>query len=504
MSVSLVGAGPGDPGLLTQRGAALLLRADVVVYDRLVDRSLLSLAPPGAQLIDVGKALGAGADGSARQEEINRILVEYGRNQRVVRLKGGDPFVFGRGGEEVHALVAAGVAVEVVPGVTSALGVPAMAGIPVTQRGVSAAVAIVTGRVGEPEGTGVDWESLARFDGTIVVLMGIEARAEIARRLRAGGLDADTPVALIERGTTREERIVRCTLEGLAQVVVGSPAVIVIGAVAGWPDTPRFTGSLSGIRVVITRTNEQGATLAQAFIARGAAVISLPLIEISDPLDLDALDAARSQVAKFEWVAFTSVNAVRRFLDPMSDLRALGSVRIAAVGPTTARALAEFRLQADLVADVPRAQGLGEAFESVEGKGSVLFPRSDRASDELGNALRAKGWEVEEVVAYRTLTAGAPPFPVVLEVASADTIVFASPSAARASRAVRDPQGNELALPKVCVCIGPVSAQAARDLGFPTVVQSDSPDPESLVDALESYVRKHPELGSSGQKTDPK
>lgn len=230
MTVALVGAGPGDPGLLTRRGAELLATAEVVIYDRLVATELLDLAPPDAQRIDVGKGPGQ----SGRQADINDLLVEHGRaGRRVVRLKGGDPFVFGRGGEEAEVLRDAGVTVEVVPGVSSAFAAPAAAGIPVTHRTVSTSVTVVTGHAGDPSLPGVDWDSLGRLDGTLVVLMGMAARAEIADRLMAAGRPADTPVAVVRWGTTEHQEVVRTTLARLGAVTLDAPAAIVVGAVAG-------------------------------------------------------------------------------------------------------------------------------------------------------------------------------------------------------------------------------------------------------------------------------
>jgi uroporphyrin-III C-methyltransferase len=234
VTVALVGAGPGDPDLLTVKAARLLAEADVVVHDALVGQGVLDLVAPGTELIDVGKRPGR----PTPQELISALLVELGRQgRRVVRLKGGDPFVFGRGGEEAEALLAAGVPFEIVPGITSSVAAPAAAGIPVTHRGVSAAVTVVTGhrRAGEPD---VDWRSLARVGGTVVVLMGVSQRAEIAAELQAGGLDPHTPVAAIERATTDQERVVRCRLDELAATPVDSPAVIVIGPVSALDLTP--------------------------------------------------------------------------------------------------------------------------------------------------------------------------------------------------------------------------------------------------------------------------
>lgn len=230
MTVALVGAGPGDPGLLTRRGADLLAEAEVVVYDRLIARELLDLAPARAELIDVGKGPGQ----SGRQADINDLLITHGQSgRRVVRLKGGDPFVFGRGGEEAEALCRAGVDVEVVPGVSSAFAAPAAAGIPVTHRTVSTSVTVVTGHEGDASLPGVDWDTLARLDGTLVVLMGMGARAAIAARLMAAGRHGSTPVAVVHWGTTERQQVVRCDLARLAEVNLLAPAAIVVGAVAG-------------------------------------------------------------------------------------------------------------------------------------------------------------------------------------------------------------------------------------------------------------------------------
>jgi len=256
VTVYLVGAGPGDPGLLTRRGAELLGIADVVLYDRLVDPRLLELAPPGAQCIDVGKRPGQ----LRHQDEINALLLEHARlGEIVVRLKGGDPFVFGRGGEEAEVLVAAGLAFEVVPGVTSAFAAPASAGVPVTHRGLSSSVTVVSGHVSDPDAPGaVDWAALARTGGTLVVLMGMAARAEIARRLVEAGRPPDTPVLVVHRGTTSAQATARTTLAGLAEVDLGPPCTIVIGPVAAL-DLLGARPPLAGIRVVVTRARAQAA-----------------------------------------------------------------------------------------------------------------------------------------------------------------------------------------------------------------------------------------------------
>jgi uroporphyrinogen III methyltransferase / synthase len=380
VTVYLVGAGPGDPGLLTRRGAELLARADVVVHDRLSEITLLDLAPAGAERIDVGKSPGGPVD----QDEINRLLVERGvRGQEVVRLKGGDPFVFGRGGEEAEALVAAGVAFEVVPGVSSAVAVPAYAGIPVTHRGLSTSFTVVTGHSRHAVDNDVDWDALARAADTIVVLMGVAHRGEIAVRLQAGGLAPETPVAAVRWGTRPGQRTVRTTLAGLADVTLEPPVTLVIGQVAGL-DLRWFEGRpLFGRRVVVTRARAQASSLVDKLHALGAETIELPTIEIVDAGPLGV--AAR--LATYDWVVFTSVNAVERLFRELRDARAFGPAQVAAVGPGTAAALAARGVVADLQPPSAVGESLVAAFPQGGG-GRVLLPQAAAARPVVADGPR--------------------------------------------------------------------------------------------------------------------
>lgn len=480
MTVHLVGAGPGDPGLLTRRGAELLAVADVVLYDRLVDRALLALAPPGAELVDVGKATGV----EGRQDLINDLLVRHGLAGRtVVRLKGGDPFVFGRGGEEAEALAAAGVRWEVVPGVTSAVAVPAAAGVPVTHRGLSTSVTVVTGHVGDATAPGgVDWEALGRAGGTLVVLMGMANREEIARRLAAAGRPPATPVAVVEWGTTPRQRTARTTLGELASVTLASPAVIVVGAVAGLDLAPGAR-PLGGTTVVVTRARHQAGRLSAALGAAGARVVEVPVIDIAGPDDGgEGLRRAAATVGGYDWVAFTSANAVARFLALLRDARSLAGVQVAGVGGATAAALAERGVVADLVGEPATAEGLAAAFPP--GPGRVLFPRAAGGRDALPTGLRAGGWEVDEVVAYRTVTAAPPDDAVAAVLAEADAVTFTSPSTVHAYLELRTVAGHALPVPPVVACIGPVTAAAARKAGLEVAVEAASASAEGLVAAL--------------------
>ncbi|MGH9263704.1 MAG: uroporphyrinogen-III C-methyltransferase, partial [Acidimicrobiales bacterium] len=375
MTVYLVGAGPGDPGLLTRRGAELLARADVVVHDRLSEIALLDLAPATAERIDVGKSPGS----PVAQEEINALLVERGRaGQEVVRLKGGDPFVFGRGGEEAVALAEAGVPFEVVPGISAAVAVPAYAGIPVTHRGLSTSFTVVTGHSRHAVDNDVDWDALARAADTIVVLMGVAHRSEIAARLQAGGLPGDTPVAAVRWGTRPGQRTVRTTLRDLPDVTLEPPVTIVIGRVAGldlrWFEGPSgplsgVTGRpLSGRRVVVTRARAQASSLVEKLTALGAEAVELPTIEIGDPSDGgQALRAAAARLSTYDWVVFTSTNAVDRLFACLHDARDFGAARVAAVGPGTAAALVARGVAADLQPPSAVAESLVDAFPEGPG-----------------------------------------------------------------------------------------------------------------------------------------
>ena len=482
MTVYLVGAGPGDPGLLTVRGAEVLARADVVVHDRLSEISLLDLAPAGAERVDVGKSPG----GPVAQDEINRLLVERGRRgEEVVRLKGGDPFVFGRGGEEALALAEAGVPFEVVPGVTAAVAVPAYAGIPVTHRGLSTSFTVVTGHSRHAVDNDVDWDALARAADTIVVLMGVAHRAEIAARLQAAGLPADTPVAAVHWGTRPGQRTVRTTLAGLAAVGLEPPVTLVIGRVAGL-DLRWFEGRpLFGRRVVVTRARSQASSLVERLQALGAETVELPTIEIAGPADDgEGLRDAAGRLATFDWVAFTSTNAVDRLFAHLRDARAFGGAKVAAVGPGTAAALAARGVVADLQPATAVAEALVEAFPPAAagtgaGGGRVLLPQAAGARRVLAEGLRARGWQVDVVEAYRTVPATPSP-DALAAAAKADAIAFTSSSTVTSWL---DVAGVDL-LPPVVACIGPVTAATAAERGVPVTVVADEHTVDGLVAAL--------------------
>jgi uroporphyrinogen III methyltransferase/synthase len=492
VTVYLVGAGPGDPGLLTRRGAALLARADVVLHDRLVSPAVLDLVPSSALVIDVGKEPDTPAGGAVHQEEIDRLLVEHGRASAVVvRLKGGDPFLFGRGGEEVAALARAGLSWEVVPGVTSAFGVPAAVGIPVTQRGVAASVTVVTGRVGGSDGTSEhDWEALARIGGTLVILMGMTTRAAIAAALVEGGRAPDTAVAVIASGTTASQQVRRTTLAGLADVDLGPPAVIVVGPVAALgqdESPPRTGGPLGGRTVVVTRTGQRARGLVDALERAGATVVELPLTRQVEAGDGGvALAAAAAAVQENAWVVLTSVNAVERFMGALRDARTLGPVLVAAVGPATADALRRSGVEPDLLPAEHSARGLVEAFPDAPGDGArpVLFPSADLAPNTIPDGLGQKGWEVRRVEAYRTVARAAPEPALLEQVAAADALTLSATSTVQAFLALRTPDGGPVAVPPHVVCIGPTTAAAARAAGLENVHEAWGASAEGIVAEL--------------------
>jgi uroporphyrinogen III methyltransferase/synthase len=495
VTVHLVGAGPGDPGLLTVRALELLRRADVVVYDRLSQESLLDLAPAAAERIDVGKA-----PGHVRlvQSEINDLLIERGRRgETVVRLKGGDPFVFARGGEEAAALAAAAVPFDVVPGVTSAIAVPAYAGIPVTLRHSSTSVTIVTGHeepgVDGAEGT-VDWQAVARVGGTIVVLMGVASIGRIATELMAAGRSPDTPVAAVQWGTRPEQHTVRATLSTIADQPLGTPSTIVIGDVAA-SDLAWFENRpLFGRRVVVTRAREQASELVLPLQAQGAATIEVPAIEIRDPVDGGAaLAAAVNRLGSYDWVVLTSANGARRLLgairDGGRDARAFAGARLAAIGPGTAEALATAGLVVDLVPPRFVAESLLEAFPEPTDPagGRVLLVRAAVARDILPEGLRAKGWDVDVVEAYRTeqapLDAGQ-----AAAVAGADVVTFTSSSTVTNFLAAM----GDRPIPPAVVVIGPITAATAREHGLAVDAEAEVHTIDGLVDALVAWAAKTP------------
>lgn len=493
MTVYLVGAGPGDPGLLTVRAAEVLATADVVVFDRLSVAALLDLAPPGADRINVGKRPGTH---TKTQDEIDALLVQRGRaGQRVVRLKGGDPFVFARGGEEAAALQAAGVDFEVVPGITSALAVPAYAGIPVTLRHSSTSFTVVTGHEDPSAGEGsVDWAAVAKVGGTIVILMGVARWGAISARLLAAGLAADTPAAAIRWGTRPQQHTTRATLATLGDHPLESPSVIVVGQVAGRDLAWFERRPLFGRSIVVTRTAEAAPSFAAGLRHLGAEVIEVPTIEITEAADGGA--GLRKAVAAatsggYRWVVFTSANGVDRFFAEVPDTRSLGGLLVAAIGPGTSRALARYRVVADLVSNRAVAEGLLEVFPQPGSQpsvpGRVLLPRAAMARAVLPEGLRAAGWEVDDVEAYRTVPVTASGG-ALGRAADADAIAFTSASTVHNWVAA----AGAVKTPPVVASIGPVTAAAARAHGLDVAVVAEPHTVAGLTAALLVHFTDRP------------
>jgi uroporphyrinogen III methyltransferase/synthase len=481
MTVYLVGAGPGDPGLITVRGAEVLGRADAVVYDRLVHPSLLDLAPPGAERVYAGKAPGAA---EMDQREINSLLVDCGRaGQTVVRLKGGDPFVFGRGGEEAEALAAARVPFEVVPGITSAIGAPAYAGIPVTHRGVSTHFTVVTGHEDPAKGVAdVDWAALAASGGTLVILMGAGRVGEIATRLIAGGRPPDSAVAAVRNGTRPDQQTVRTTLATVADAGVQAPAAIVVGDVAALDLSWFESRPLFGRAVVVTRAREQASELVRRLEALGADVMELPAIAIERvDFDVPPLD-------RYGWLVFTSANGVHAFfeqgLTPAGlDARALAGVRIAAIGPGTAAALAERGLRSDLLPERFVAESLLDAFPPPAAAGErVLLARAERARDVLPRGLSEHGYDVDVLPVYRTVTAS-PDLDVLDRVRRGDVDALTFTSSSTVTN-LCDLLGEPPDPQPLVVSIGPVTSKTAKERGLRVDAEATEHTIDGLVDAL--------------------
>ena len=478
----LVGAGPGDPGLLTARALELIATAEVILYDRLIPGSALDGASPDAELIYAGKE---GGGRSMAQAEIERLLLEHGAAGRaVVRLKGGDPFVFGRGGEEAEALRDAGIPFEIVPGVTAGIAAPAYAGIPVTHREGASAVAFVTGHEDPSKpASALEYSHLAAFPGTLVIYMGVRQLETITARLIAAGRGGEEPAAVIERGTLADQRVITGTLATIAaQAAAGglrAPAVAVFGQVAALSERLRWlrAGPLAGVTVAVTRARAQGSALVGRLRALGAAVIEAPAIRIV------ALDGAIPELAGFDLLCLTSPNGVRllfeRLLASGRDARALAGMRVAAIGPGTAAALREHGVLADVVPDRFLAEGLVTALSGVR-VGRALIVRAAGAREVLPIALRERGAIVEEVALYETV-AEALSEEQLAGVATADYVTFTSSSTVRF---FCDAAGGRLGAGTRLVSIGPVTTAALRERGLEPHVEASRHDIDGLVDAL--------------------
>jgi uroporphyrinogen III methyltransferase/synthase len=502
-TVYLVGAGPGDAGLLTLRGAELLGRADVVIYDRLVNPELLRRVRPDAERIPRGEFKGPAA---LNQQELNALLVTRARaGQTVVRLKGGDPYVFGRGAEEAQALAAAGIAFEVVPGITSVMAALNYAGIPLTHRAHCSSFTVFTGHEDPAdEPTALRYEQIARIPGTKVVLMGLKRLDELAEALVAHGLPATTPVALVQWGTLGRQQSLDGTLANIAARAAAKdfspPTILVLG------DVVKLRGQLNwferrplfGQRVVVTRSREQAGELAQLLAGRGADVLAVPTIKLAPPTDLAPLKDALVSLNAYDWLVFTSTNGVTAFFEyffkGFEDLRDIGGVRIAAVGPATAKKLKELHLKVDLMPDDYTAASIVKAFEgyeSIENLKICLF-RAEVANPELPQELDAEGAIVDDIPVYRTVPETEDPdgAGALLAESGADWVTFTSGSTAENFQARYDLPALLKQFPQMKVSsIGPETTRVLRALGMEPTVEAQPHTMEGLVAALQQACK---------------
>jgi uroporphyrinogen III methyltransferase/synthase len=475
----------------------------VVVYDHLSSSRLLDLAPARAQRICAGKSIG---HCTLSQEEINALLIDHAKAGRtVVRLKGGDPLVFGRGAEEALSLVATGIPFEVVPGVTAGVGATAYAGIPVTHRAAASAVAFVTGH-GDPESeaghSNLDWQAMARFPGTLVIYMGVTHLAAICRTLLKLGKAADTPAAVIESGTTASQRTELATLATIAEFATKAklqpPALLVVGSVVGLREELKWfeRRPLFGQRILVTRPRAEGLRSAIVLESLGAAVVLAPMVEVRPISDPAPLDAAIDRLGSYDWLVFTSSSGVRFFLRRLAerghDLRALGHLKLATIGPTTAETLASFHLRADLQPDTFRSEALAEALLRHAPAGKILLARADRGRAVLKNEL-ARLADVDQVPVYHNADAPAFPESVVeqLEAGTIDWITLTSPAITARLHGLlpaelRPRLGSEIRL----ASLSPVTTDAARSVGWKVSVEAVDATWASLTQAIVAEVAR--------------
>ena len=487
--VFLIGAGPGDPGLLTVRAADLIAHADFIAIDALVSDAIADRAPKSAEVVYVGKRASKHA---LPQDKINQLLIDEAKKGKlVVRLKGGDPFVFGRGGEEAEELSAAGVAFEIVPGISSALAGPAYAGIPVTHRSYATSLTLVTGHEADAS-TGIKWEALAQLDGTIVFLMGFGNLAAITQNLTANGVSPNRPVAVISKATTPEQRTVTGTLatieEKVADAKLPTPALIIVGEVVRLHDLINWFESkpLFGKRIVVTRAREQASELKRLFEESGATVIQFPTIEIAPPESFESLDLAVDE--RFDWLVFTSTNGVNAFFERLfakgKDVRALSGSRVACVGETTAASLRARGVIPDLVPDKFMSTALIPHFDADQHNVRIALIRAAEGRDDFIDAMRRRGAEIHLGIAYRTV-------PVSLnadELHDIDVVTFTSASTVDNFFATNPNVGGA-----ILASIGPTTSDALRKHGHEPDIEASTASIQALYDAVHAETPRRGE-----------
>jgi uroporphyrinogen III methyltransferase / synthase len=492
--VYIIGAGPGDAGLITLKAVEALRLADVVVYDNLVNEELLKYAPTHARFVYAGKK---GGNHTLSQDKINELLAKEALDgNTVARLKGGDPFIFGRGGEEAEVLVAQGVPFEIIPGVTSAIAVPAYAGIPLTHRGLTSTVAFITGHEDPTKDkSDIDWQALTGI-GTLVFLMGVKNLGQITEALISRGKLPDTPAALIRRGTTPRQDIITGTLATIVERAQANrfkpPAILVVGKVVDLRDTLRWFDSkpLFGKGVVITRPQRQADDLARLLTAQGASSIAFPTIAIEPPADWSELDRALDQLESYHWLIFTSANGVhfffKRLREKGRDVRDLKGIKICCIGPATARQIEARGIRVDLVPDEFIAEGILKSFAAMDLSGQrILIPRAYSARDILPQGLKKQGASVDVATTYQTVNSGRKKEELakLIDAGEVDIITFTSSSTVTNFVEI---MGADYALPSSIrvACIGPVTAATANKAGFKIDISQEEYTMEGLVQSL--------------------
>ena len=507
--VYLVGAGPGDPGLITVKGLECIKEADVIIYDYLASPTLLNYASKKAEIIYVGKK---GGDHTLSQDGINSLIAEKAKKGFIVtRLKGGDPFIFGRGDEEAEKLIEEGIPFEIVSGVTSAIAAPAYAGIPLTHRKFTSTVAFVTGHEDPTkEDSNIDWSALAKGIGTIVFLMGVKNLPKITSQLINNGMPSNTPVALVRWGTTPRQFTITGTLETINERVksigLKPPAIIVVGNVIKLRKTMNWfeTRPLMGKRIVVTRAREQASDLIKLLSDLGADCLECPTIKVVPPDDWKPLDTAIENISSYDWLVFTSVNGVNFFFERLfakgKDARALGKLNTAAIGPATERRLFNFGLKSDIVPKNYIAESIIEAFKDEDVKGKkILLPRAKDARPILPVELTKMGVTVDEIISYYTKEDpdSANLLSKRLKEDTIDLITFTSSSTVKNFKALLPDNIFETQLKDITVaCIGPITAETARDLGFDVNIVADSFTIPGLCEAILDYYRFPDKLNS--------
>ena len=499
--VYLVGAGPGDPGLLTLKAKECITQADVVVYDYLANEAFLGYAGSKTELIYAGKK---GGCHTMSQKEINNLLVKKAKEGlKVVRLKGGDPFIFGRGGEEVQDLVKANISFEVVPGATSAIAVPPYAGIPLTHRDYNSTVTFVTGHEDPTkEESDIAWDALAMNRGTLVFLMGVGNLPQIAESLIKHGRSPETPVAIIQNGTVPEQKTIVGKLRDITELAqkegVKPPAIIVVGDIVnlrkelGWFEKrPLF-----GKRIVVTRAREQASDFLVRLNELGAACIEFPTIEVVPPQSWDALDGAIMRLERYQWVLFTSVNGVKFFFERLNalgmDVRKMKDLKVGVIGPKTAQAIEQKGINPDLVPDEYRAEAIVTGMKEEVTGVRILLPRATKARDVLPIELVNRGAIVEEVPAYQTIKPDKDTGHVreMLEQGAVDMVTFTSSSTVNNFMEMFQNERDQLQkwMENVAVaCIGPITAQTAEEKGLSVSLIPPEYTIESLTHAIVQY-----------------